>query len=247
MNFSGKSAKEFERGVAGLMRYYWFRMSDSLLPVGLALGIIAWLSRLQAMRPVLGNWLLMAAILLAAANVADVGYWRSRRPLPGAILQPKPTADSAAAWWFRSPSPNPQAVTAAQWAADWKSVCRWIDANTSRDAKFFTPHEQQTFKWYANRAEVANWKDVPQDAEGLVFWKYVMDVWYPRQRRRHKEGLAAESDENLAMLGRAAVAQYIVIDHTRSRRAIGLPRVYPLVREDNPSFSVYRVPELKSP
>ena len=88
MNLSGKSAIEFEQGVAGLLRYYWYRMSDSLLPVGMALGIVWWLAHLQVTRPAVGNWLLMAAILLSLANLADVGYWR----LASAVARRDPAA-----------------------------------------------------------------------------------------------------------------------------------------------------------
>ena len=35
----------------------------------------------------------------------------------------------------------------------------------------------QTFKWYAGRAEVANWKDVPQDGPAIVaWWERMQDV-----------------------------------------------------------------------
>jgi hypothetical protein len=243
MNLSGKSAAEFERGVAGLLRYYWYRMSDSLLPVGMTLAIVWWLARLQVTRPARGNWLLMAAILLALANLADVGYWRWLQPLPGAILQPKPTNVSSARWWFSPLQPgNPQAVTAEDWTRDWKAACTWIEANTPADAKFLTPRSQQTFKWYAGRAEVANWKDVPQDAAALVAWRKIIERLYPGDRRHHRMDLAAHTDEDLIRLAHETGAGFVVIDQTRANRAIGLPRVYPLIREDNRSFSVYRVP-----
>jgi hypothetical protein len=248
MNLSGKSPDEFQRGIAGLMRYYWFRLSDALLPVGVSLGIVWWLARWQKARPNLGSWLLIAAILLAAANVADVGYWRSRLPLPGAILQPRPTPDSDAAWWLSdNTAAKPAAVTAEQWAADWKAVCVWIEENTPKDAKFITPREQQTFKWYAGRAEIANWKDVPQDAVSLLEWKSRINALYPSTRQHHRLDLAAFTDQELLILARYYEADFLVIDRTRSPRAIGLPRVYPLIREDNPSFSVYRVPPPASP
>jgi hypothetical protein len=243
MHLSGKSVEEFQRGVAGLLRYYWFRMSDSLLPVGMSLGLIWWLARWQRNWPGVGPWLLMAAILLAAANVADVGYWRSRQPLPGAIQQPRPTFDSAARWWHTPPrSADSQAVTAVDWAADWKDVCRWIDENTPPEALFITPRDQQTFKWYAGRAEVVNRKDVPQDAAGLLEWKRRMNLLYPSDRAHHQMDLAATPDNELVQLAREFRASYIVIDRTRARRPILLPHVY-----RNPSFAVYRLPPASQP
>ena len=50
-------------------------------------------------------------------------YWRSQQPLPGADLQPRPTADSRPRWWFsrvRSAKPS-GAVTADEWFRDWQS------------------------------------------------------------------------------------------------------------------------------
>ena len=57
-----------------------------------------------------------------------------------------------------------------QTAENWQSVCQWIRQNTPSGSLFLTPHRQQTFKWYAERAEVACWKDAPQDAAGLIRW-----------------------------------------------------------------------------
>jgi len=247
-NWIGQSADQYELLAASLLRFYWFRMSDSLVPVGAALAIVAGIERLRVSRPATANGLLVTAILIAALNIADVCYWRAQQREPGAILQPRPTADSWPRWWLAPPHVlAPGATPVAQWRRDWQAACAWIAANTPQNARFITPREQQTFKWYAGRAEVANWKDVPQDAAGVARWKQALNLLYPRDERHRREDLAAESDENLAMLGRYFQAQYIVIDRTRSSRAIRLPLVYPQFPEDNPSFEVYRVPELKTP
>jgi hypothetical protein len=245
-HWQGQTAAEYERAAAPLLRFYWFRLSDAFVPVGVALAIVSGIQRLERSRPTLAAWLTAAAVLLAAANIADVWYWRSQQRLPGAVLQPRPTADSWPRWWVARRH-APAAPTAAEWLRDWQAVCAWIGENTPADAKFITPREQQTFKWYAGRAEVANWKDVPQDAASVSQWKMALDLLYPRDARHRREDLAAESDENLAMLGRYFHAQYIVIDRTRAARPILLPRVYPEFPEDNRSFGVYRVPELPSP
>jgi len=46
-------------------------------------------------------------------------------------------------------------------------------------------------------------------------------------------------------LARKYDVAYIVIDRTRSGRRVGLPKIYPVGNEVNPSFEVYRVPEAK--
>jgi hypothetical protein len=234
------SPDEYELWVAPIMRYYWFRMSDSLVPIGLALAAVAELSKLQASRPVLANWLLVLAILVAAVNVADVFLGRAEQPVPGAILQPRPTADSGSRSWLLRGRPDSSAVTAAAWYRDWRAVCEWAANQMPAGAVVLTPREQQTFKWYAGRAEVVNWKDVPQDARGLVEWKQRLADVYPRKREHHRHDLAAFSDAELVALAQKYRAGYIIVDLTRSRRRIGLPRLYA-------SFGVYRVPPVTEP
>ncbi len=55
---------------------------------------------------------------------------------------------------------------------EWIEACQWV-ANSDvipKDARFFTRRTSSTFKWYAGRAEVVNWKEIPQDARSIVEW-----------------------------------------------------------------------------
>lgn len=226
-NLSDQAALDYQHSAAGLLRYYWFRMSDSLVPIGLGLAIAAGLEKQESGRPTVSAGLMVAAILLAGLNLADIFLSRARLPVPPAILQPQPTDVSAARSWYR----------------DWTNVCAWIAAQTSADAVFLTPREQQTFKWYAGRTEVVTWKDVPQDARGLIEWKKRMNDVYPRDPAHQEHDLAAFSDAELIELARKYEVAYIVVDRTRSGRRLGLAKVYPVGNEVNPSFEVYRVPE----
>ncbi|MCA9263075.1 MAG: hypothetical protein KDA60_04480 [Planctomycetales bacterium] len=146
---------------AAIMRYYWFRQSDFMLPLGLT-AILATRFMLSD-RPgnvsgrAKGN-LAMAALLLvptvfftlhASATLHD------RRP--EAVVQgTKLVADQAAA----------QRVD----YRDWRDICEFIRESTPKDALFLTPYHHQTFKWYAQRAEFVTWKDVPQDTVGIIEW-----------------------------------------------------------------------------
>jgi hypothetical protein len=246
-NLLGQSAEEYELSAAGLLRYYWYRMSDSLVPAGFAMAIVVGIRKLQATKPLLANWLLMAAVLLGVGNLADVYYQRRRQAVPPAIIQPQPTADSRPPTVLRSRSETSKPLTAQQWFQHWRSVCDWIARETPADALFLTPREQQTFKWYAGRAEVVTRKDVPQDARGLLEWKQRLDEVYPHDQAHNAYDLAAFTDEELVSLARKYQATYIVVDRTRSRRHINLPQIYPLLVEENPAFAVYRVPEEASP
>jgi hypothetical protein len=226
-NLSDQPALDYQLSAAGLLRYYWFRMSDSLLPVGLALGIVAGVARMEATRPALAAWLEIAAIGVLIGGLAL--FQPVRLDVPPAIWQPQPTEQSAVKLWYR----------------DWTNVCAWIAAQTPADAMFLTPREQQTFKWYAGRGDVVTWKDVPQDARGLIEWKKRMDDIYPRDQAHQQRDLAAFTDAELIELARKYDVAYIVIDRTRSGRRLGLPKIYPVGNEVNPSFEVYRVPEAK--
>jgi hypothetical protein len=110
----------------------------------------------------------------------DVCVDRALRPLPGAWIQPHPTEGcDERAWQLRGEAGREELVQTRQRFAEWKNLCRWIRDNTSKEAKFITPRNQQTFKWYAERAEVVTWKDIPQDASGLVEWRRVLSEVFP--------------------------------------------------------------------
>jgi len=65
----------------------------------------------------------------------------------------------------------------------WTDVCRWINDPANgipRGAKFLTPRELSNFKWNTRRAEVFTWKDIPQDARGIVQWHDSFEKLYPK-------------------------------------------------------------------
>jgi hypothetical protein len=225
-NLSDQTTLDYQLSAAGVLRYYWFRMSDSLVPVGLSLGALAGIVRLEDRRPAVAAGLSVVAIMLTVANLADVYYVRAQQPAPPAILQSRPAFEGHVQEWYR----------------DWLHACDWIAEKTPTDAMFLTPREQQTFKWYAGRPEVVTWKDVPQDARGLIEWKKRMDEIHPHDPQHHEHGLAAFSDAELVELARKYGATYIVIDRTKARRRLDLAKAYPVGNELNPSFEVFRVP-----
>jgi uncharacterized protein DUF6798 len=253
----GRTELDYELRVAPILRLYWFRLEDALLPVGTSLALCFWLSQQQSTRPVLANWMLCAAMTASGVNVADMCYWRSQVRVPDSVIQQRPTFDSRPRWWLDEPRPvsrmfrplpgSDRLLTAREWLGHWQNACRWIAGNTPADAKFLTPRRQQTFSWYAGRAQVASWKDIPQDARSILAWKRALDDSYPATDAHWREDLAAFSDAQLVALARKYGCQYIVIDRTRSGRRIELPAVFPLYREENPAFEVFRVPDGKMP
>ena len=112
--------------------------------------------------------------------------------------------------------------------------------STPHDALVLTPRQQQTFKWYAERAEVVNWKDLPQDAPRIVEWRTRMRELYPLPVQRR--GLAAHGAAELLRLAQRYGFQYLVLDRSESRRPLAFPRVFPGPGEPRGFYEVYRVP-----
>lgn len=144
--------------IAGLLRVYWYRLADAAIPIGFAFGLAGLIAQGLRWRPRLGRLALAAAVVCALWQVTLVG---SR------FVEPRPRAD------------KPGKVTDL---AGWRAACDWIRENTPREALFWTPRTAQTFKWYAERRELATWKDVPQDAAGLVEWRRRLAAAYGKAR-----------------------------------------------------------------
>ncbi|MDR0703788.1 MAG: hypothetical protein LBF88_02255 [Planctomycetaceae bacterium] len=80
----------------------------------------------------------------------------------------------------------------------WIDACRWIadPQNTPKTAKFWVPRDGTTFKWHAHRSDIGTWKNIPQDAKGIVQWRQMMhDLFY----YRNKEGQLCD-DRSLTIL-----------------------------------------------
>lgn len=215
--------------VAGLLKFYWYRLSDVGLPIVLALVLarLAWF--LMCRHPSL-RW---AFPLLFLMIIGIDGVRRARSlhqmTVPPAIQQSLSGGQL---------SPTERAVL----ATDWLTTCEWIRTTTDEDALFLTPRNQQTFKWYAQRAEVVNWKDVPQDADALVeWWQRMQDVY-----RYGPMGPLHLTDETLIDLLSDYDVDYLVVprQHALARADLGYtlpyPKVFPL--DDKPStYEVYRI------
>lgn len=238
---------------ARLLRYYWYRLSDSTVPLTAALSL-CWLAAgfriptpgqtapaakdSYALEKPPNNgaapwqsWLACALIALGAWNIVDTRLERAALGVP-------PSAKALG---------NPQAVVSlAQRHHDWMACCNWIRRHTDSHASFLTPRGQQTFKWYAHRAEVVSWKDAPQDAASLVAWLKRYEDVHP-----HPSGTPImfgpeidpqlPPDERLPLLAKKYNAQYVVVDRLNGQQPMALARVYPVGDQFNLSFAVYRV------
>lgn len=234
---------------AKLLKYYWYRMSDSMLSVGLAMAVAVKIISLESTRPKLAQGLLGGLVLVCTLLMIDHRQKRVAMPLPPSIVQSKPTPDTRSISfrqrWGLAPRKtmtlaNYDSITYDEHYYHWVKVCEWIDQNTPAESRFLVPRSQQTFKWYAQRSDVANWKDIPQDAASIVKWQKTIDAIYPPISRR--ADLLYWNDRSLERLGKEFNAQYIVVDRTRSQRVVKFKRIYPRLLNESAVFEVYELP-----
>jgi hypothetical protein len=147
--------------VHGLLRFYWFRLADVMVPLAVAVAAIAVLEdhaacqRLVPMRPAVVRWI--AAVLLGADLAAQSAHW--------------PLSDES-----RIEARADVKVDAESWV----DVCNWVRLHTPPDARFLTPRGAASFTWRTDRPEVVSWKNSPQDARSLIEWRRrIVDVFSP--------------------------------------------------------------------
>ena len=138
--------------VFSLLRFYWFRLADVIVPFSLAANAAVILeddAACERVLPVRPAGLRAVVVLLLCADLAAQSrHW----PLPGRVgLLPRADAK----------------VDAAAWA----DICDWVRRNTPADACFLTPRGAATFTWRTGRREVVSWKNSPQDVRSLVEWR----------------------------------------------------------------------------
>ncbi|MFK7769519.1 MAG: DUF6798 domain-containing protein [Mariniblastus sp.] len=221
-----KSAK----WAAGLLRFYWFRLSDFAIPAGASLATVAtvwnWMEREKRLVPRMSCWLFLGCLIVAGGIMAfekheDARPRADRRSLPNYEEDSNRTMDT-----YRN----------------WNKVCDWISKNTREDATFITPDQQQTFKWYAGRSEIVCWKDIPQDAAGIIEWRQrLLEIYEPQ--RRYDMGLMSYDDEQLREMAKRYGATHLLIPQRQVDLAAvptNLKQIYP---EDKNSKSTYVVLE----
>jgi hypothetical protein len=200
---------------ATLLRYYWFRMADILVPLGVAIEVTRLLAQLERSRPERAQWALLAAIFVGAFHLGAVVIERQHEL-------------------------RPQADNRINNLAAWREVCEWVSANTPPDAVFLTPRDAQSFHWYAGRSEVVSYKDIPQDATDIVeWWRRVGDLY-----RQPLVGGDFEGYATLAELGRSRL-EMLARKYHASYMIAGLdpPLALQRVGPTNQSFVIYKFPD----
>ena len=196
---------------ARLLRYYWFRLADVILPASVALNLVVRIVPLLIYRPTL------ARAAIAITTILLISLPIREQYLAGGV----PAAD-------RIISSSPK-----RWQ-QWKAACAFARKQTRADALFLTPKHTHTFKWYANRAEVATWKEMPQDAVAVIDWRDRIETLYPATPEPGNS-LAKRSPQELLAIARRYGANYLV---TESSPVLDLPSVY-----QNDCFVIYSLQE----
>ncbi len=138
--------------------------------------------------------------------------------------------------------PVPPADARMQNYPAWVDACDWIANNTPPDARFLTPRQATTFKWRAGRAEVAVWKDIPQDAPSMVEWFHRLRNIFYYQIDGQSEPLnsvGALGTRRAVEMAQLYGASYIVTDQDHP---LALEAVYPNREHPNDEYVVYAVP-----
>jgi hypothetical protein len=197
---------------ASLLRYYWFRLADAFVPLGVATGATMVAFQLGNIRP---RWRVAAPVMLAL-----IATWLLEPQLAARIAPEAPRADK----------PGKTANL-----ADWRDACDWIAAHTPVEATFLTPRTAQTFKWYAGRSEVATWKDLPQDADSIVAWRRRLEDLYGTGDSSEPwyDSLAEIDVARLRRVGEKYGARFIVCE---SDPPLDLPCLY-----RNSTYAVYEL------
>lgn len=222
---------------ARLLRLYWFRLADAITPLALACGVAAWMragivdNEHDAVR---FQWISPSIIAPAVAVLISVCLLGQRTwhhvngGVPISVSNRLLGLDSDADY-----------ATQRRTMTDWVDVCRFVRANTDPNEVFLTPRHQQTFKWYAHRAEVVNWKDIPQDVLSLREWARRFVEVYPVELSTMRVTIRYD---RLRHFRERYGVNWMIVD----RRVVGphlpLVQIYPNAEERNTTYAIYRLP-----
>lgn len=228
---------------AKLLRFYWFRWSDVVLPLVSALIFWSWMASAFATannkstlfvakpRPWLQRSLLPVSILVTVFALGSRLQLNEQRLVPAADQL---VVDSV----------GRNAIVTDRYV-DWLAVCQWIQNHTPHDSLWLTPKYQQSFKWHAQRAEVVCWKDVPQDNASVIEWYHRIENCAPP---RDSHGRVRDwTTEELLKLAAQYGARWILLDRTYQTQPPALEIKYPVVENgmfiENRSFVVMYIPD----
>ena len=238
---------------ADLLRFYFFRLTDVALPLGVAIEFVAMLAGIppaaltlsqerSPCHPERSEGSQAGQILRYAQN--DMPIPTSQRPsllrrcglVLSLFLASLHFGNLAVDRLFPMPPRSHRLIDFDAWC----KACEWVknSGEIPPDATFITPRLTSAFKWYTDRRDVATWKDVPQDAESIVqWWGRLQDLYatdLPPPEPRWFQPVALKGEKQLKALGAKYRADYLITERTFP--PLDLKPVF-----ENRSYTIYRL------
>ncbi len=176
--------------VISLMRFYFFRLADGMLPLGCALLAVEICRNPAPATKDASDEKTQAGAKAASkkdkknAGKTLRGIRRNRPEQPAvrrmalvvlcvvAVCQVYMSAQRM----LTPAAPRSCVKTAEYWA--WRDICEKAREHTPPGETFMVPYNTRTFTWYSHRNVVCVWKDSPQDARSFVEWWNRMNFLY---------------------------------------------------------------------
>lgn len=243
-----------------LLRFYWFRWADVAVPLSwtsLVWTLSIWLysrqdfakvdvaeksggeSKREAKPDEELTQSRMVGVALLVLGVVATAWCAVERTELGITVA---AADRLLLRDIPTPNNNASRLSDEKRLLDWQAVCYWIRDNTPTDSLWLTPKFQQSFKWYAHRAEVVCWKDVPQDNQAVLEWFRRIQITEPPRARNGM--LRTRTVDELTALKKRYGFEWVLVDRRfeqPNENSLPLELVYPTRGMQNSSFFIYRL------
>ncbi|MGB6041638.1 MAG: DUF6798 domain-containing protein [Pirellulales bacterium] len=207
-----------ELTAARLLRFYWFRLADVLLPAGAATAVVATIASTRVARPLFSGGMMALVLLIGMGHMAAVANWHLAQDIPAA---------------------DRKFLKSNEKYRHWTRACDFARNETPADAIFIVPIHAHTFKWYADRADTGVWKEMPQDAKSVMDWWHCLSDVH-RGADGWRKSLNEASPQHLQAMAARYNAQYVL---TESDPPLPFPK-----RFENGSFTIYQlVPRKDNP
>ncbi|MEZ6047761.1 MAG: DUF6798 domain-containing protein [Planctomycetaceae bacterium] len=201
----------------GLLKFYFFRLADVFVPLGLSATCTLLLAQFYA-----------TGIRSRKLIPHSFRKWAVLALLLGLLVYP-----------YTRPGFDPSYMNRRQ-QQDWMEACEWIRQNTPENSLFLTTRKSWAFTWYAHRSEYFCYKNMPQDAASLIEWhqryhyqrNWIQQVWEDPESINAGQGLIPSA----AMVNE--LKQETRATHYLLHNSMRLPQA-PLFR--NTTFAVYEL------
>jgi hypothetical protein len=208
---------EYKPHLAGLLKFYPFRLADVAVPWAASLLLTQFLVTLVS----------HPTVRLRLSDSQPSNDLRSQRLAGWATC----SVCFAVSLFLPAIDRNPSRLPADQYA-DWVDACQWVERSTPKAALCYSANDGWALKWFAERADYLSHKDCPQDAPGIVAWNERLKLMSSWSNKYLADGY---NRAELRELRRRTGIDYLIV------RKFGPMNLEPVYRNTN--FQVYHLPE----